>query len=257
MLRVAHPIRIPAEVAAPVGNVALTAAVLGVGLGLCAPQAIALLIDWARDTQGWTSLLTAPPLHFYLAAWTLFHLLEFLVTAYWNATHLQADSFLLQNGVEYAAAHVFGLLEFLVEGAFVPHWKQVRALQVLGVLLLVLGQVVRSLAMVHASTNFSHTVASAKRDDHVLVTHGVYRLARHPSYAGFFYWAVGTQILLGNPVSTLLFISTLSRFFAQRIRRMCRADPDEEYFLHRFFGKEYARYAARVPAGVPLVRFVT
>ena len=46
-------------------------------------------------------------------------------------------AFLLQNGVEYAAAHVFGLLEFLVEGAFVPHWKQVRALQVLGVLLLV------------------------------------------------------------------------------------------------------------------------
>lgn len=166
-------------------------------------------------------------------------------------------AFLLQNGIEYAAAHAFGLLEFLVEGAFVPYWKQVRALQVLGVLLLVLGQVVRSLAMVHASTNFSHTVASAKRDDHVLVTHGVYQLARHPSYAGFFYWAVGTQILLGNPVSTLLFICTLSRFFAQRIRRTCHAHADEEYLLHRFFGKEYARYAARVPAGVPLVRFVT
>lgn len=37
------------------------------------------------------------------------------------------------------------------------------------------GQAVRSLAMIHAASNFSHTVAWKKRDDHALVTKGVYR----------------------------------------------------------------------------------
>ena len=37
------------------------------------------------------------------------------------------------------------------------------------------GQALRSTAMIHASTNFSHSVALHKRDTHRLVTDGVYR----------------------------------------------------------------------------------
>jgi len=40
---------------------------------------------------------------------------------------------------------------------------------------------------------------------------------RHPSYAGFFAWALGTQILLGNPIGTVVFAVVLWRFFSQRI----------------------------------------
>jgi uncharacterized membrane protein len=32
-----------------------------------------------------------------------------------------------------------------------------------------------------------------------------YRYVRHPGYLGWFIWAVGTQVLLANPVCTLLF----------------------------------------------------
>lgn len=42
--------------------------------------------------------------------------------------------------------------------------------------------------------------------------------SRHPSYAGFFYWALGTQLLLGNPLSALVFAVVLWRFFSRRIR---------------------------------------
>jgi protein-S-isoprenylcysteine O-methyltransferase len=44
-----------------------------------------------------------------------------------------------------------------------------------GIVLAVFGQILRSVAMIHASTNFSHTVAFRKRDNHQLVTDGVYR----------------------------------------------------------------------------------
>ena len=38
-----------------------------------------------------------------------------------------------------------------------------------------MGQTIRSLAMIHASSSFSHIVKSIKHEDHVLVTDGIYR----------------------------------------------------------------------------------
>lgn len=43
-----------------------------------------------------------------------------------------------------------------------------------GMAITVLGQVLRSTAMIHAATNFSHIVAFRKRQDHQLVTSGIY-----------------------------------------------------------------------------------
>lgn len=36
------------------------------------------------------------------------------------------------------------------------------------------GQFLRSFAMIHAAANFSHIVATQKRDSHQLVTDGIY-----------------------------------------------------------------------------------
>lgn len=155
-------------------------------------------------------------------------------------------AFLLQNGAEYLAAHALGVFEFVLESHWAPSWKGHIGLHMLGLALILYGQVLRSLAMVHASTNFTHALAHTKADDHVLVTTGVYAFARHPSYAGFFWWAVGTQVLLGNPLSLLIFVVALARFFANRIRI-------EEAALCKFFGDDYRAYRARVRAGVPLV----
>jgi protein-S-isoprenylcysteine O-methyltransferase len=44
------------------------------------------------------------------------------------------------------------------------------------------------------------------------------RWFRHPSYAGFFYWALGTQLVLQNPFSFLVYYVLLMRFFSSRIR---------------------------------------
>lgn len=90
VFRVTHPVVFPVRFSPAAGNVALTAALLGVGMGLCAPRALALFSSWFSGAKP-ASAIFAPALHAYLVAWTLFHLLEFLVTAYWNPTHLQAD----------------------------------------------------------------------------------------------------------------------------------------------------------------------
>lgn len=241
----AQPALIPRALAHPVGTIAATAFALGALAGVCAPGLWALVCGMLTYTPQ-----RLAPLQVYLFAWSCFHVLEFVVTAYWNPTHLQSDSFLLQNGFEYVAAHAMGVLEYVLESAWAPTWKYVWCVQALGAVLIVSGQLLRSFAMIHASTNFSHALAQTKREDHVLVTTGVYAVARHPSYAGFFWWAVGTQIMLGNPVSLILFTVLLTRFFAQRIRV-------EEATLRAFFGDAYRSYAARTPRGVPLVGWVT
>lgn len=175
----ARPVVVPETLAPVVGTVAVTAGCLGALAGVCLPRAIALV----AEVPLW-SVLRAPPLHAYLLAWATFHMLEFVVTAFWNVTHLQSDcacgpagpdaAFLLQNGAAYAAAHALGVVEFLVEAVMFPQIKSSALAHALGAALILAGQVLRSLAMVHASTNFSHAVAYKKRAEHELVTTGVY-----------------------------------------------------------------------------------
>jgi len=187
-----------------------------------------------------------PQFGVYLGAWAIFHMLEFVITARYNPTRLYADSFLLQNGIGYHIAHGVAVLEFLAEAYFSPCLKVPNFLTILGLGLMLVGQSARSLAMVHAGSSFSHQVAVHKRADHTLVTNGVYSLARHPSYFGFFYWALGTQIMLANSVSAIGFAVVLFRFFSARIR-------NEEVHLVRFFGKAYEEYRARVPTLLPFI----
>ena len=47
----------------------------------------------------------------------------------------------------------------------------------------------------------SYSLQSTKREDHRLVTDGVYAWFRPPSYVGWLYWSVGTQLILCNPVN--------------------------------------------------------
>ena len=57
------------------------------------------------------------------------------------------------------------------------------------------------------------------------------RWSRHPSYAGFLYWALGTQLVLQNPFSFGVYLVLLMRFFSSRIigeRRLLQAST---YYL--------------------------
>jgi protein-S-isoprenylcysteine O-methyltransferase len=72
--------------------------------------------------------------------------------------------------------------------------------------------------MTHAASNFNHHIQTEKSPTHMLVTSGVYSLVRHPSYFGFFWWALGLQVFLANPFSTAVFIWVLWRFFSRRIK---------------------------------------
>lgn len=72
--------------------------------------------------------------------------------------------------------------------------KQLSWLSFLGLLMVLCGEGLRKAAMLTAGSNFNHIVQNEKAQSHVLVTDGVYSYFRHPSYVGWFYWSIGTQV---------------------------------------------------------------
>ena len=125
-------------------------------------------------------------------------------------------------------------------------WFVTTAFLTLGLAMVVAGQTVRSLAMLHAGASFNHTVQTRRAASHTLVTGGVYGYLRHPSYFGFFYWGLGTQLVLGNALCMVGYAVVLWKFFSSRVRV-------EEANLVDFFGDDYVRYRKRVGTGMPFV----
>ena len=87
----------------------------------------------------------------------------------------------------------------------------------LGLVMVILGQILRTSAEMTAASNFHHQVRYRRDPKHELVTKGVYQISRHPSYLGWYIWAVGTQVMMMNIVSTIFFIITSWFFFSDRI----------------------------------------
>nr|CAO98869.1 farnesyl cysteine-carboxyl methyltransferase [Nakaseomyces delphensis] len=189
----------------------------------------------------------------YIIALSLFHFLEFYVTAKVNPGKVHSESFLLNNGVGYLAAHLFAIAECILETLCFPNSKSFnysalnQIISVVGFLLVVLGQSIRSLAMYQAGNSFSHILKTEKLKNHTLVTDGLYKYFRHPSYFGFFWWAVGTQMLLLNPISFIIFVIVLWTFFNKRI-------AIEERYLVKFFDEQYLNYRKVVHVWIPFIQ---
>jgi len=152
----------------------------------------------------------------------LFHFLEYYVTARYNTPVAKISAFLLsQNGWAYNVAHTLALAECLLTHTVLPYdilpLSLRYALLGLGLTMLFIGQATRSTAMAQAGTNFSHTVQMQKKHGHELVTDGIYAWLRHPSYFGFWWWGLGTQVVLGNVVCFIGYAVVLWQFFKSRI----------------------------------------
>lgn len=160
----------------------------------------------------------------FFACLSLFHFLEFWTTARFNLPAVRASSFLLfNNGTAYNVAHTLAALEIMIS-TFFPSYQTylVKNYTVwTGFGLVLVGQFVRSVAMAQAGTNFNHTPAKVHKEGHELVTTGVYAWLRHPSYFGFFWWALGTQVLVGNKICLVGYLVALWTFFHRRIIGKC------------------------------------
>lgn len=105
--------------------------------------------------------------------------------------------FLLNQSVSYTIAVSVSFIEFNALQKWCDFYKVMPSLitmplMALGLSMIVVGHVFRIGAEFTAGSNFNHKIQFYKDEKHELVTHGLYSVSRHPSYFGWFLWAVGT-----------------------------------------------------------------
>lgn len=105
-----------------------------------------------------------------------------------------------------------------------------------GLLLGALGLALRWAAIARLGRLFTWRIAILA--DHPLITDGVYRWIRHPSYTGGLLAAAGVLLALGNALPLAAFALTHLPLVAHRVRI-------EERVLAAHFGEGWAAYAAR------------
>ena len=82
------------------------------------------------------------------------------------------------------------------------------------------------------------------RENHKLVTEGVFSRVRHPMYSSFWCWAIAQALLLPNWLAGLSGLVTVGWLYFSRV-------SDEEAMMRETFGAEYDAYAARTGRLIP------
>ena len=96
----------------------------------------------------------------------------------------------------------------------------------------------------HADLGTNWSITLEVRENHSLVTNGVYSRLRHPMYAALFCHAIAQALLLANWIAGPAMIVAFGLLFALRL-------GPEERMMRDTFGAEYANYAARTKRLVP------
>lgn len=156
------------------------------GFHVCLCLSLTFLLSTSRNTLAQQSLFSPAVEIRLLAIWQwsayvvalcTFHLLEFFVTVLYNPSVASADSFLVNHSTGYSAAVVTSWIEFCVRLVFFPQWTFLSLTRI-GLMGVILSQSIRSLAMASAGESFNHYIQTSKKDNHKLVTTGIYRYLR-------------------------------------------------------------------------------
>ena len=96
----------------------------------------------------------------------------------------------------------------------------------------------------HADLGPNWSITLEVREQHRLITDGIYRRVRHPMYMALLLYSVGQALVIPNWVAGPSYLIAFAGLFAFRV---CA----EERMMHEQFGDEYAAYSGRTKRLVP------
>ena len=96
----------------------------------------------------------------------------------------------------------------------------------------------------HSDLGTYWSVTLELRENHRLITQGVYRHVRHPMYAALFLYSIGQVLVVPNWVAGPSYFMAFGILFALRIGA-------EERMMLETFGEEYAAYMTKTKLLVP------
>jgi protein-S-isoprenylcysteine O-methyltransferase Ste14 len=98
--------------------------------------------------------------------------------------------------------------------------------------------------LTHRALGRNWSISLDVREDHQLITNGIYRKIRHPMYSAFWLWAVAQALLLPNWVAGFAGLIGFGTLFFGRVAR-------EERMMLETFGDGYRDYMARTGRVIP------
>ena len=96
----------------------------------------------------------------------------------------------------------------------------------------------------HADLGTNWSITLEMREQHQLITQGVYRRIRHPMYSALMLYAVGQALVIPN------WVAGPSNLIAFAILCALRISAEERMMVEEF-GDEYAAYSARTKRLIP------
>ncbi|HUL43642.1 MAG TPA: isoprenylcysteine carboxylmethyltransferase family protein [Bacteroidota bacterium] len=120
--------------------------------------------------------------------------------------------------------------------------SEFNVLRIVGIILIAIGIIIRWIAIFSLKRQFTVDVAITK--DHRLITGGIYRYIRHPSYTGALLSFFGLGLTIPNYFSFPVLFLPICSVFLYRIHV-------EESALLGAFGDEYRHYCASTKKLIP------
>ena len=99
-------------------------------------------------------------------------------------------------------------------------------------------------ARAHADLGTNWSITLEVREEHQLVTHGIYRAVRHPMYSALLLYSIGQALVVPNWIAGPSYGVAMALLFAFRL------GPEERMMLEAF-GKDYEAYLERTKRLVP------
>ena len=120
----------------------------------------------------------------------------------------------------------------------------VKALSISGIFFIILGQIIRGIAILTLKRYFTTNVAIL--EGHKIIKTGIYKYIRHPAYLGDIVSFLGLALAFSSWISFLLIFIPVTAIFIYRIKI-------EEQVLIEAFGHEYLEYSRKTARLIPLI----
>ena len=117
-------------------------------------------------------------------------------------------------------------------------------LSLLGLLLGIIGLIVRYIAFITLGRFFSRTLREA--ENHTLITHGIYKYIRHPGYLSDLLIFIGLALAMNNLIPIIFILLTFAAAYTYRILT-------EEKMLIEIFGSQYKEYQKSSKLLIPFI----
>jgi protein-S-isoprenylcysteine O-methyltransferase Ste14 len=144
--------------------------------------------------------------------------------------------------ISYSGLFVIPLIYVLTEQPKFANYTFRPVQAWLGLLVLVAAMAL--LYRTHRDLGRAWSITLEIRDQHRLITQGIYERLRHPMYAAFWLWAISQALLLPNWIAGLSGLVGFGTLFFARVGH-------EERMMLETFGDEYRAYMARTYRLIP------